>query len=80
MGVLFVILEFAIGFVPLRAIGFMGSEDQQFQADLDEAKARAHDFAKTMERIERGQRELEALGHDRRRERETDDLETEKYV
>lgn len=44
------------------ALAFMESEDQQFQADIDEAKKRANDFKRTMDRIENDQRSLEAAG------------------
>jgi hypothetical protein len=48
-------------FAPARA--FMESEDQQFAADIAEAKARAQDFQKTLDRIEREEKERESAGY-----------------
>jgi len=62
-----VIAAFA-GSTPARA--FMESEDQQFQADINEAKARAHDFGRTLERIEREDKEREAARPEVTRARE----------
>lgn len=44
------------------AWAFMESEEQQFQADIDEAKKRAHDFERTLERIAREDEAREKAG------------------
>lgn len=56
---------------------FITSEDQQFQADIAEAKARAKDFQKTMDRIDRDQRLLESYGPEKSRQRVKDAEEEE---
>jgi hypothetical protein len=54
------VVLFALACRPAKA--FMVSEDQQFQADIDEAKARSKDFKRTMERIDSDEKEIEAAG------------------
>lgn len=52
------------------ARAFMESEDQQFQAEIDEARARANDFERTLEKNVREDKEREAAGSEVTRERE----------
>lgn len=62
----------------LPAQAFIGNEDEQFQADINEAKARAHDFVKTIERIESAERDIEAAGAEIADVREREALEQER--
>ena len=55
-----IVVLIALSCRPVKA--FMASEDQQFQADIDEAKKRANDFKRTMERIANDEKEIEAAG------------------
>jgi hypothetical protein len=59
------------------AKAFMGTEDEQFQADINEAKARAHDFEKHLERSERLDREREEAASELAGQREREQKEIE---
>ncbi len=46
------------------ALGFMASEEQQFRAEVEEARARARDFERTLERMAREARERESAARE----------------
>lgn len=68
------ILSLVVVCAPLEAKAFGLSEDQQFQLDIDEARVRARDFQKTLDRFAREDAEREQgaklIGRERVREEE----------
>jgi hypothetical protein len=59
------------------AAAFMASDEQQFAADISEAKARAHDFQKTLDRISEQEKERESSAYLMHEERLRDDDATD---
>lgn len=60
-----------------QALGFVGTEDEQFRVDLEEAAARAKDFDRTLKRIEAQANENEKYGYEHKAEREREDARKE---
>lgn len=71
-------------FTASQTMAFIGSEDEQFQADITEAKKRAKDFKNTLQRIEDDQKKLESAGREigpkREAEAKLQEKSREQYV
>ena len=62
------------------AEAFIVSEEKQFQADIDEAKSRARDFQRTMDRLAEEEKRRESFGYEQTEinEREAADYEKQR--
>lgn len=70
--------------VASRGDAFVASEEHQFQADINEAIARARDFQRTMDRLKQEDIERERLGYlekeRKKREEETRERARKAYI
>lgn len=80
--------KLSIGFLVLALLGislgmstahaYSASQESQWEADVKEAKARAKDFQKHMERLRQADLERESAAHEIKKEREKDEARLEK--